>query len=192
MPTAAGRIDHGQVQQRLLRVGAVDRLGDQRVQCLVQHQRDQRRRGVVGTGGLAVGAGGGFQREGAVVGVVARRVGQQALVHAAEFLAVEVAVVDAPGRSGDRVIDLRQCFHRGQQVAVGQHRTVEHGQRVAAEHARAQSGQAELWQAVTGQGVGDNPVGLPQVGVPATDRLGRQPAQPGGGEIVGVEPAGRR
>ena len=94
MPTAAGGVDDGEVQQRLFGIGCPNRLVDQRVQRLVEHQRDQFGGRVVGAGLLAVVAGGHVEGEGPLVGVVARRVGEQSFVHAAEFLAVEVAVVD--------------------------------------------------------------------------------------------------
>ena len=55
-----------------------------------------------------------------VGGVVAGGVGEQPFVHAAEFFAVEVAVVDRAWGAGDRVVDLGQCFDRGEEGVVGQ------------------------------------------------------------------------
>ena len=124
------------------------------------------------------------------VGVVAGRVGQQSLVHAAEFFAAEVAVVDRAGGAGDRVVDLGQRADRLEERAVGQLGAVEDAQGVAAVEGGAQRAQAQCGQAVAGKGVGDDLVGLPQVGVPSADVLRGHSTQPRGGEVLGVELAG--
>ena len=161
MPTAAGGVDHGQREQRPLRILCAQRLGDQRIERFGEHQVDQLGRGVVGAGGFAFVTGGKVEGEGAFVGVVAGGVGQQPLIHAAEFFAVEVAVVDAAGGAGDRVVDLGERADRGQKRAVGEPRPVEDAQIIVAEEGGAEPAEPELGQSVAGERVGDDLVGFP-------------------------------
>ena len=99
MPTADRGVDHGEAEQRGFRVGGAEGFVDERVEGFVEDQGDEFGGRVVGAGLLAVVAGGDVEGEGSGGGVVARGVGEQAFVDAAEFFAVEVAVVDrAAGR----------------------------------------------------------------------------------------------
>ena len=194
MPAAAGGVDDGEVEQRLLFVvlgWRAQGFGDERVEGFGEDDVDQFGGRVVGAGLLAFVAGGDGEGEGVVGGVVAGGVGQQPFVHAAELFAVEVAVVDRARGAGDRVVDLGQRFDRGEEGVVGQAGVVEDAEEVAAEQRGAQAGKPEGGQARAGQGVGDDLVGVPQVGVAAPGVGGGQVAQPGGGEVVGVAPAGR-
>ena len=88
------------VEKSRLRVGCAERSVDERIQRLVEDESDEVAWSVVGAGFLPLVAGGLLQHEGASGRVVAWHVGEQPLVNAAEFLAIEVAIVDRSRRAG--------------------------------------------------------------------------------------------
>ena len=118
------------VQQRGFPVGGPEGVLDDWVQSFVEDERDEFRRRVVGAGLLAVVARGEIEAESPGGGVVAGSVGEEPFVDAAEFFAVEVAVVDRPRDAGFRVDDLCKRADCGEEAAVGQGSAGEHAQGV--------------------------------------------------------------
>ena len=107
-------------------------LVEDRLERAVEQRGDQRGRGVVAAGRLALGAGGLVEREGRG-GAVERRVQlEQRFVDRAELLGAEVAEVDG---AADALVDGRERADRGEQVVVG-----ELGDRRAARSPRATRG----------------------------------------------------
>ena len=133
------------LQQRFLSIvlgWGGEGFGDEGVEGFGEDDVDQFGGRVVGAGLLPLVAGGDGEGEGVVGGVVARGVGEQPFVHAAEFFAVEVAVVDRARGAGHRVVDLGQCSDGGEEGVVGQAGVVEDAEEVAAEQRRARGREA--------------------------------------------------